>query len=112
MRQRHDRTEVPTSENNQDDTASRSTTESEPKDSDSKLERIETGRTTYEKYCSSCHGPDRKGNPPRIPSIDDVNERLSDDEIIDVINQGPGQMPSFGYLSKSRKDAIATFLMK
>jgi mono/diheme cytochrome c family protein len=105
MRLHHRETSGSTTINHRNDTSSKTIT-----NSDTAHELIKTGRATYEKYCSSCHGSNREGNPPAIPSLRDVTQRLPDREILRIINQGRGQMPPFEYLSQSKKDAVVAFL--
>lgn len=50
---------------------------------------------TYRAFCSTCHGLDRRGSPPAIPSLVDVGQRLGADQIGEVIHNGRGRMPAF-----------------
>jgi quinoprotein glucose dehydrogenase len=49
----------------------------------------------YQSQCSACHGVDRKGSPPAFPSLVDVGNRLTNDQIASVIRNGRGRMPPF-----------------
>lgn len=68
------------------------------------------GQAAYEANCSLCHGDNRQGQPPAIPSLVDINERLSNDEIQKTIRSGKGPMPSFERLGDAEVDAILTYL--
>jgi glucose dehydrogenase len=53
------------------------------------------GFRAYQSQCSICHGADRKGSPPTFPSLVDEQKRLSDAQIVEIIHNGKGRMPSF-----------------
>ncbi|ALS27790.1 subunit b/c of menaquinol-cytochrome C reductase [Paenibacillus sp. 32O-W] len=65
--------------------------------------------------CLSCHGTDLKGQPgANIPALRGVGDRLSKDELVNVITEGiPPGMPSFkDKLSADEIDQLATWLSK
>lgn len=68
------------------------------------------GANLYQSQCSMCHGADRKGSPPAFPSLIDVDKRLSDASITDLIHHGKQRMPSFPGVTGDRLDAILAFL--
>jgi quinoprotein glucose dehydrogenase len=49
----------------------------------------------YQSQCSACHGVDRRGSPPAFPSLLEVGDRLTTDQIASVIRNGRGRMPPF-----------------
>ena len=51
-------------------------------------------RSLYNNACASCHGDDRKGNAT-VPSLLDVAQRRSREEMATIIRQGTGRMPAF-----------------
>jgi quinoprotein glucose dehydrogenase len=51
-------------------------------------------RSLYSNACASCHGDDRKGNAT-APSLLDVAQRRSREEMASIIRQGTGRMPAF-----------------
>jgi quinoprotein glucose dehydrogenase len=51
-------------------------------------------RSLYKNACASCHGEDRKGNAT-APSLLDIAQRRSREEIATVIREGTGRMPAF-----------------
>lgn len=66
------------------------------------------GERTFREQCAICHGVDRAGQPPGIPSLVDEGKRLTDDKIAQTIQAGKGRMPSFPNLDEQRvKDLIA-----
>lgn len=64
----------------------------------------------YRAHCSGCHGLDRLGSPPAIPSLVHVAERLSANEIADTIRVGRGRMPAFPGLAPYVFGLLANYL--
>ncbi|AQQ55122.1 hypothetical protein B0X71_13120 [Planococcus lenghuensis] len=58
--------------------------------------------------CSSCHGADLAG-VGGIPALNDVGSRLSSDEILTVIHEGPGAMPA-EIITGAEAEAVAEYL--
>ena len=53
------------------------------------------GEQLYRQQCAVCHGIDRAGSPPALPSLVGVTKRLSEQKIVDAIHGGSGRMPAF-----------------
>jgi quinoprotein glucose dehydrogenase len=70
------------------------------------------GRASFEANCSLCHGSNREGKPPAIPSLVDVRSRLSDKQIEDAVHYGKGPMPSFARLSQPEIDSLIAYLTR
>jgi quinoprotein glucose dehydrogenase len=69
------------------------------------------GELTYAVHCAACHGADRRGGGQQAyPSLVALGERLSQEQVREVINQGRGFMPAFRRLSDAEKDALVAFL--
>jgi quinoprotein glucose dehydrogenase len=68
-----------------------------------------TGATVYATACASCHVTDRRGKD-RAPSLVGVGNRLSDEQIRQVIERGRGFMPSFANMPEQEKEAVITYL--
>jgi mono/diheme cytochrome c family protein len=75
-------------------------------------QRVALGKKTYKKYCSSCHGADREGSLFAYPSLENVYDRLTRDDIRTVIRTGPGSMPSFDQLSEEQVNGLLEFLQE
>ncbi|MBV8821139.1 MAG: PQQ-binding-like beta-propeller repeat protein [Acidobacteriaceae bacterium] len=69
-----------------------------------------TGKQIYLNNCGTCHGDTRAGAPPQIPSLLDINAKLTADQVNALIRQGAGRMPSFPNLSRPEVDAIIYYL--
>ena len=62
--------------------------------------------------CASCHRDDLKGTPPTFPSLVDIGQRRTRDEIATMIRQGAGRMSGFaGTLDNSAINDLVTFLV-
>ena len=68
------------------------------------------GRALFEANCSVCHGSNREGKPPGIPSLVDVRSRLSEKQIEDTVRYGKAQMPAFARLSNPEVEALEAYL--
>jgi quinoprotein glucose dehydrogenase len=71
------------------------------------------GRRTYQAFCGTCHGENREGDPLRtVPSIADVESRLSRTAVAAIIENGRGQMPSFRAIPAEDREALIAFLFR
>ncbi len=68
------------------------------------------GQALFQANCALCHGVNRDGKPPGIPSLVDVHARLSDQQIAEIVHYGKAPMPSFSQLSAPEVDAIVAYL--
>jgi quinoprotein glucose dehydrogenase len=70
----------------------------------------QNSRALYLQNCAACHRDDRVGAPPQIPSLIDVGQRHSRQELATIIRQGGGRMPGFSFLQRSSVDALVQYL--
>lgn len=70
----------------------------------------EKGRAVYQSNCRLCHGADRTGQPPAVPSLVDVGSRLTADQIHAAVTQGRGPMPAFSRLSEAALNSLLAYL--
>lgn len=68
------------------------------------------GAIVYRDLCSVCHGADRSGSPPAFPSLLDVDDRLTTQQIVAVIHRGRGRMPAFPRIRQGELSALLAFL--
>lgn len=68
------------------------------------------GELIYQQRCSACHGVNRAGYPPGIPSLVGVTHRLGDRQIEDLIHQGKGRMPPFPDIAQDQIRALLGYL--
>jgi quinoprotein glucose dehydrogenase len=52
-------------------------------------------KSLFKNACASCHRADLKGTPGQIPSLVDIGQRKTREEIATVIRRGSGRMPGF-----------------
>lgn len=72
---------------------------------------ISPGQQVYARYCSSCHGAERNGNPASgYPSLVDINDRFEQEHVLDVITKGKGRMPGNTRLTDNEKKMLVSFL--
>ena len=69
-----------------------------------------SGKQLYLRNCAVCHGDQRAGAPPEIPSLIGVGQRRTEEAISEVVRQGAGRMPSFPSLKDHEIEAITSFL--
>jgi quinoprotein glucose dehydrogenase len=53
------------------------------------------GKAIYHLYCQRCHGIDRKGSPPAVPSLVNAPQVFGEDTIRSVVKHGLQEMPAF-----------------
>jgi quinoprotein glucose dehydrogenase len=68
------------------------------------------GRIVYVQHCQMCHGPERSGSPPAVPSLVNAAKNFGTDRIRSVIKLGAPPMPSFASLSTKEVDVLIAFL--
>ncbi|HEX8528372.1 MAG TPA: PQQ-binding-like beta-propeller repeat protein, partial [Cytophagales bacterium] len=82
-----------------------------PKATNDQLAALSPGHRVYATSCTSCHGPERKGNPASgFPSLVDIGNRRTRDYVATVIANGKGMMPAFSKLSGPERQALVAFL--
>ncbi len=70
----------------------------------------EKGRVVYQSNCRLCHGADRAGQPPAVPSLADIGSRLPADQVRAVVTHGRGPMPASSNLSDADLDSLLAYL--
>ena len=68
------------------------------------------GAAIYRSRCGLCHGDDMTGSPPGFPSLVNIGNRLSDEEIKDTIRQGKAECRRFPSLTEEQRTALVNFL--
>jgi len=70
----------------------------------------ERGAFVYRQNCQLCHMENREGQPPLIPSMVGVMDRLKPTEFIQQVRQGKGTMPAFPDLSDQEISHLISYL--
>ncbi|HZC43107.1 MAG TPA: PQQ-binding-like beta-propeller repeat protein [Acidobacteriaceae bacterium] len=68
------------------------------------------GEKVYQNECGICHGSDRAGSPPTFPSLVDIDQRMTTQQIVDKIHAGGGRMPPFPSVTGSDLTALLEYL--
>jgi len=68
------------------------------------------GAQVYQNQCAMCHGTNRAGAPPAFPSLVDVLNRLTVQQVTDNVKKGNGRMPSFPNIDDARLNALVDYL--
>jgi len=78
------------------------------------LEKTDTsaglGERIYKSQCSICHRDNLAGAPPDFPSLIDVTKRHTPDQIIALLSQGKGRMPSFPNVQGESLAALLAYI--
>lgn len=69
------------------------------------------GQKIYANNCGNCHGLDRKGTPPAIPSIVNIKDKYSYNEVFSLITNGKGAMPAFRHIESTDREMLTRFLL-
>lgn len=68
------------------------------------------GRYFYDTHCYACHSVATDENPLAVSPLVGVADRLSDEQILNVIRQGQGPMPGFPSIADSDAQLLLEFL--
>jgi quinoprotein glucose dehydrogenase len=82
-----------------------------PSASKEQLISMTSGQSLYAANCTSCHGPERKGNPNSgFPSLISISNKYSREQVENIVQNGKRMMPSFRKLSEKQRKAIVKYL--
>ncbi len=68
------------------------------------------GAALYNAQCAICHGANRAGNPPAFPSLIGVTDRLSNDQIAQIVAHGRGRMIGFPNIDATKLAPLLDYL--
>jgi quinoprotein glucose dehydrogenase len=69
------------------------------------------GRSTYLSQCAACHGQNLAGAPPAIPSLINLREKMTPEQVIELLQTGRGRMPSFPSLAADKRKDLVSYLI-
>jgi len=73
---------------------------------------VVSGRQIYQQICAACHGLDRKGNAQGgYPTLIGIDEKLTKDHILALLETGRGVMPSVAFLSPQQKEVVVAYVL-
>jgi quinoprotein glucose dehydrogenase len=68
------------------------------------------GKIIYLQNCQTCHGPELKGQPPAVPSLVGVIDRVGADRVKAAVTTGLPPMPAFPDLTSDEITSLTAFL--
>ena len=69
------------------------------------------GAKIYAANCSACHGAERQGDHLQVyPSLVNLRDRMSGEQVQEIITNGKGIMPAFAQLTAHEKSSLVRFL--
>jgi len=68
------------------------------------------GKVFYNQRCSMCHGSNLEGQHPMFPPLNNVDKRLSKQEVLTIVEEGGGRMPALTNITEEEKEALIAFL--
>lgn len=71
---------------------------------------LATSAAIYQSQCAVCHGVDRTGSPPELPSLVGIGARMSAPDILAIVYQGRGRMPAFPNVPLDAAVALVDYL--
>ena len=69
------------------------------------------GEYVYTATCAACHGVDRQGVAP-APGLVDLKDRLTEEEVTSVIQEGKGGMPAMASVVNEDLNALLAYLFE
>jgi quinoprotein glucose dehydrogenase len=73
--------------------------------------QAKSGKQLYLNECASCHRQDLAGTPPEFPSLQHISSKLDENEVMTIMRQGAGRMPSFARLRPEEIHAIMRYVV-
>jgi quinoprotein glucose dehydrogenase len=67
------------------------------------------GADTYANQCAGCHGVDRAGAPPNFPSLIGLSDRMTNEQVAAIVQNGAGRMPGFPDIKGPALDALVAY---
>ncbi len=64
--------------------------------------------TIFQNHCSTCHGGNLEGGYG--PSLQKVGAKYSKEQILDIMKNGKGSMPSQSFIPQADRDKLAAWL--
>jgi quinoprotein glucose dehydrogenase len=71
-----------------------------------------SGKSIYERECSSCHKANMQGAPPEFPSLAGLRERFDENDVFSIVSQGGDRMPGFARLGNDGIRAVVDYVYK
>ncbi|MBM1105784.1 PQQ-binding-like beta-propeller repeat protein [Aurantibacter crassamenti] len=77
-----------------------------------KTEEVDNpGAFVYQSRCINCHGKNMEGDASgTYPSLKGIEERVTTNDALEIINNGRGFMPGFKHISEAEKTAVVNYI--
>lgn len=72
--------------------------------------KVTKEKELYLNHCANCHGGNLEGSFG--PSLNEINKKYSNDQILKIIQQGKGNMPAQDYITQKEQEELAKWLSK
>jgi quinoprotein glucose dehydrogenase len=69
------------------------------------------GLQQYMRNCANCHKEDLSGSPPEFPSLKNLSEKLSREDMVRIIRTGQGRMPGFSRMGPRMVGSIIDYVL-
>jgi quinoprotein glucose dehydrogenase len=76
------------------------------------LSESNSGKGLFVANCAACHMGDLSGDPPNVPALTKLDQRLTNREVVSIIRGGNGRMPAFPRLNPLELNALAEYILK
>jgi quinoprotein glucose dehydrogenase len=73
--------------------------------------QAKSGKALYLNECAGCHRQDLAGSPPEFPSLQHIGDTLDENDVMTMMSQGSGRMPSFAHLGHQELYAIMRYVV-
>jgi quinoprotein glucose dehydrogenase len=73
---------------------------------------VGTPQQFYNAVCAACHGLERHGDVSRnVPTLVNIESKLREEDIVQLLATGRGNMPSFSFLAETDRRGLARLLL-
>lgn len=69
-----------------------------------------TGQELFRENCAGCHGIDKEGMPPKVPSLVNIKDKMSKDQVYSSVKGGKVLMHAFADLPDNEIYTISSYL--
>src|ERR1035437_4426297 len=69
-----------------------------------------TGQELFRENCAGCHGINKEGMPPKVPSLVNIKDKMNKEQVYNQVKNGKVLMHGFAYLPDNEIYTIASYL--